>query len=334
MKLRLLEYLTCPDHPDEFLQLRMGHVAKLFDHAVEVETPLCRYYCALAQGRLEDLPMELTPDCQTCISMELQRGFLTCPVCGGFYALYEGVPVLSKFFPASADTSADRLVAEFRFGDSKIVDYRRRGPFAKIAGRREAGFIAENIKLPPIDSVLYLGGATTSIIDLFCERDMEVVVASEEPHELLRIHEREMVNPSRLEFFVVTNPDLNGLRAESFDLVISGYRLYGPHGYIPPAVGDIARPCNKSGTIAMILYKDNYLKRIAGLCEGQCGRMKERSHTLDEFKAGLPESMRAMDMETHSSNLFDLLVLQFPKTEPEEVKTIFHGDEAEAMINA
>ena len=334
MRLRLLEYLTCPDHPDEFLQLRSGHVAKLFEHDIKVETPFCRYYCGLIQGRLEDLPDSLTPDCQTCISLDLQRGFLTCPVCGGFYTLYEGIPVLSTFFPAGTDHAFDRLVAEFRFGESKIVEYRRRGPFAGIADKREAAFITENIDLESVDSVLYLGGASRAIIDHCCDKGMQLFIASEEPHELLRINERELINPSRLAFFLVNGPDLAGIRKNSFDLVISGYRLYGPAGYIPPAIADIAKPCHKSGKVVMILYKDNYFKRLFRLCEGECGKMKETSHTLDEFKAGFPESLNSMDMQRHPSSLFDLLILQFPKTETEDVKTVFRGDEAEAMLNA
>jgi uncharacterized protein YbaR (Trm112 family) len=334
MKLRLLEYLTCPDHPDEFLQLRNGHIAKLFDHAVEVRSPICRYYCGLGQGRFEQLPGEFEIDCQSCISMEIQWGTLACPVCGGFYALYEGIPVLSTFFPADTEPAADRLAAEFRFGESNMMEYRRTGPFARIADRREVGFVAENLDLTSIETVLYLGGATPAIIDFFCRRGFEVVVTSEEPHQLLRIHESELVNPSRLAFFVVTAPDLLGLKPASFDLVVSGHRLYGPHGYVPPPVGDLARATHKSGAVALTLYKDNPHKRLLHLCEGYCGKMGENYTTTDEFLDALPESLAEMEMQRHSSSLLDLIILRFPQSEPEAIRAIFHGDEAEAMINA
>ncbi len=334
MKLRLLEYLACPEHPDDFLQLRRGHVAKLFELGIEVGSPLCRYYCGLGQGRLEDLPEGFVPDCQSCISMDIQWGVLTCPVCGGFYGLYEGVPIISKFFPRGTDPAADRLAAEYNFGASRSMEYRRRGPFASFADRFEANFLAENIDLESINSVLFLGAASGMVLDALCNICIEVVVASEEPHELLRRRDSELLNPSRLEFYLVTGTDLAGIRDDSFDLVVAGYRLYGPRGFIAPPVADLARVTRKGGTVAMMLYRDNLYKRLFRLCEGECVGRGEGANALNDFLEQLASEMSGMEIKHVVSNIYDLVLLTHRQEDAADIVTAFHGDDAEAMINA
>jgi uncharacterized protein YbaR (Trm112 family) len=334
MKLRLLEYLICPDHPDEYLQLRKGHVAKLFDYASEVRSPLCHSYCGLAQGRFEVIPGDFLPDCQFCMSLEIEWGILKCPVCGGFYSLFEGIPVLTNFFPSDADLAADRLAAEYHFGKSKLAEYRRNGPLAGWADRHEAKILAEQLDLEAVSSVLYLGGASTALIDMFTEQGIEMVIAGEDPHELIRLGEKELLNPSRLTFMAVSGPDPTGLRCDSFDLVISGYRLYGPAGFVPPELGDLRRICHKSGTVALVLYRDSLFKRVFNLCEGKCGRMNESSHMVDEFLSQLPSGTDDIEIERYQSSLLELIVLRTRLSPTEDIRIPFPGDEAEAMINA
>ena len=334
MKLRLLEYLICPEHPDEYLQLRKGHVAKLFDYAKEVQSPLCRTYCGLAQGRFEEIPSGFIPDCRLCMSLEVEWGILQCPVCGGFYALYEGIPVLTNFFPEGTNIAADRLAAEYDFGKSKLAEYKRHGLFAGWANRHEAKILTEYFDLGSIGSVLYLGGASPVVVDMFNEQGIEMVIAGEDPHELLRMCEKELLNPSRLTFTVVSTQDPIALRGNSFDIVISGYRLYGPPGFVPPPLGDLIRTCRKSGAVALLLYHDNFFKRMFNLCEGRCGRMKESAHLIDEFLSHLSDEQDEIIVERHPSSLFELVVLRRKLPPTEDVRTPFPGDEAEAMINA
>jgi hypothetical protein len=195
-------------------------------------------------------------------------------------------------------------------------------------------FISENIDLESVDSVLYLGSASPAIIDYFCRRKIGVVVASEEPHQLLRIHESELINPSRLAFFMVSGRELSGLRADSFDLVISGYRLHDPSGFVPPPVNEFKRVSHRSGTVAIILYKENLIKSVFHLCEGRCGRRVESRRNLKEFMEHLHVDAEGMEIKRRSSSLFELVLLRFRVEETEDVRTILKGDKAEAMINA
>jgi len=334
VKLRLLEYIICPNHPDEYLQLREGHIAKLFDYAREVQSPLCRNYCGLAQGRFEKIPTEIMPDCRSCMSLDVEWGILQCPVCGGFYSLYEGIPVLTNFFPANTDLAADMLAAEYHFGKSKLTEYKRSGPFAEWAGRSEAKTIAQKLDLDSIDSVLYLGSASPGIIDLFGDREVETVIACEDPDELIKINQKELLNPSRLTFTAVSGPSPNAFRRNSFDLVITSHRLYGTPGFGPPLLNNLIRACSKSGTIALLLYRNNLTKRVLHLCEGRCSGKNESIHKIDEFLGGLLSGAPQMEMERYSSTLVELVTLRAKALPPEDVRTPLPGDAAEAMINA
>jgi len=334
VKLRLLEYIICPNHPDEYLQLREGHIAKLFDYTCEVRSPLCRNYCGLAQGRFEKIPAEIIPDCQYCMSLDVEWGILQCPVCGGFYSLYDGIPVLTNFFPAHTDLAADMLAAEYRFGKSKLTEYKRSGPLAGWADRSEAKILAEKLNLESIDSVLYLGGASPEVFGFFSDRGIETVIACEDPDELIKINEKELLNPSRLTFTAVSGPSPDAFRRNSFDLVITSHRLYGSPEFASPPLGGLIRACNKSGTVAIMLYRDNIIKRALHLCEGRGGKINKSIFKINEFLDQLLSGASQMEMERHSSILIELIILR-PKVLPlEDIKTPLPGDAAEAMINA
>jgi len=334
MKLRLLEYIICPDHPDECLQLREGHVAQLFEYSCEVLSPLCKSYCGLAQGRFEKVPQEVVPDCQYCISLDVEWGILQCPICGGFYTLYEGVPVLTHFFPAGTDLAADMLAAEYHFRKSKLTEYRRRGPFAGWADRSEAKILREHLDLESVGSVLYLGGASARVMDLFGGADMETVIACEDPEELIKIDEKEVLCPSRLTYTAISGQSPNAFRRNSFDLVVIGQRLYGVSDFGLPVLNDLMRACKKSGCVALILYGRNFMKRALHLCEGRCVKQDKVTYKTGEFLEQLLGGAKHIEMERHHSALLELVTLRTNAVPPEDVRTPFPGDVAEAMINA
>ncbi len=334
MKLRLMEYLICPEHPDEYLQLRKGHVAKLFDYKGEVRSPLCKSYCGLAQGRFGALPPGFVPDCRFCMSLEVEWGVLQCPVCKRFYSLFEGIPVLTRFFPAGTDMSADRLAAEYHFGKSKLAEYRRGGPFAGWANRQETRFLMEHIDMESVDRVLFLGAAGPGIVELCCAKGVEMVIACEDPHELLRIGEKELLNPSKLYFTMVSGPNPSGIRGKSFDLVISGHRLYGPAEFTPPPPCDLVRLCRKSGSLALLLYHDNFFKRALHLCEGRCGKANDLEVLAGDFLNGLDTEKLNLKIMRYPSTLYELVIIRSKVKATEDIRTPFPGDEAEAMINA
>ena len=334
MKFRLLEYLTCPDHPDEFLQLRTGHIAKLFDHESDVSSPACQAYCGLAQGKFEDIPEYVIPDCKECMGLEIEWGTLRCPECGGFYSMYDGIPVLSKFFKEGTLPDYEKLAVQFDFGKSRYAEFKRTGPVGAWADRREANLLKENIDLEAVESALFLGCASLEVLDLFCGVGVEMIHAGDDPHELLRLRERDILCPRRFAYFTVPSGDLKGFRSESFDLVLTSYRLYGPKKNEWPKLDQLARLLRRSGSVAIILYRDSLTKRFLHLNEGEVGKYNGDKISTNEFLEMLPDSLKGLEREEVVTSLFDLVKFRFNIKTPGEIRVSYPGDEAEALINA
>ncbi len=90
MRYALLNLLACPmckHFPLRLYVFEKNVLSKEFD----VATPFCDLYCGLKGEYIEKLDKD-TLNCKECVKVDIIAGIITCPKCGRWYPIIDGIP--------------------------------------------------------------------------------------------------------------------------------------------------------------------------------------------------------------------------------------------------